>query len=74
MITQNAFMFLSRYEKMRRDMLQYEFVNMAHLGAKAFDAIGGEVVQTTTFCMRNTTISNYIGTYERLVNYQSEAE
>ena len=74
MITQNAFMFLSRYEKMRRDILQYEFVNMAHLGARAFDAIGGEVVQTTTFCMRKTTISNYIGTYERLVNYQSEAE
>ena len=74
MITQNAFMFLSRYEKMRRDILQYEFVNMAHLGARAFDAIGGEVVQTTTFCMRKATIPNYIGTYERLVNYQSEAE
>ena len=74
MITQNAFMFLSRYEKMRRDILQYEFVNMAHLGARAFDAIGGEVVQTTTFCMRKATILNYIGTYERLVNYQSEAE
>ena len=73
MITQNAFMFLSRYEKMRRNLLKYEFVNMAHLGARAFDAIGGEVVQTATFCMRKCNIPNYIGTYERLLDYQSEA-
>ena len=54
MITQNAFMFLSRYEKLRRYLLQYQFVNLAHLGARAFDAIGGEVVQTVTFCIRRT--------------------
>ena len=74
MITQNAFMFLSRYEKMRRNLLRYVFVNMAHLGAKAFDAIGGEVVQTSAFCMRKCAVSNYIGTYERLVDYPSESE
>ena len=73
MITQNAFMFLSRYEKLRNDILKYNFVNMAHLGSRAFDAIGGEVVQTTTFVLRNTMIKRYKCLYSRLVNYQSEA-
>lgn len=74
MITQNAFMFLSRYEKLRRYLLQYQFVNLAHLGARAFDAIGGEVVQTVTFCIRRTPAFQYVGTYERLVDFQSEEE
>ena len=74
MITQNAFMFLSRYEKLRRYLLQYQFVNLAHLGARAFDAIGGEVVQTVTFCIRRAPAFQYVGTYERLVDFQSEEE
>lgn len=74
MITQNAFMFLSRYEKLRKSLLQYQFVNLAHLGARAFDSIGGEVVQTSTFCIRKASGTQYIGSYERLVEYQSETE
>ena len=74
MITQNAFMFLSRYEKLRRHLLQYQFVNLAHLGARAFDAIGGEVVQAVTFCIRKMPALQYVGTYERLVGFQSEEE
>lgn len=41
MITQNAFMFLSRYEKLRKRLINYCFVNMVHLGVRAFDSIGG---------------------------------
>ena len=74
MITQNAFMFLSRYEKLRKRLINYCFVNMVHLGVRAFDSIGGEVVQTTAFCLRKSAISNYKGTYKRLVDYSSEAE
>lgn len=28
---------------------QNDFISMAHLGARAFEEIGGEVVQTTSF-------------------------
>ena len=73
-ITQNAFMFLSRYEKLRKNLIKHCFVNMVHLGARAFDAIGGEVVQTTMFCLRKSSISNYKGIYKRLIEYSSEAE
>lgn len=67
MITQHAWMFLSSFEKLRVKLLQKDTVNMAHLGARAFDEIGGEVVQTTSFVVRNSHIINYKGTYCRLI-------
>ena len=41
MITQHAWMFLSSFEKLREKMMLTETVNMAHLGARAFEEIGG---------------------------------
>ena len=58
MITQHAWMFLSSFEKLRTKLLQKDTVNMAHLGARAFEEIGGEVVQTTAFVMRKSHISD----------------
>lgn len=49
-------------------------VNMAHLGARAFDEIGGEVVQTTAFVNYNSHISDYKGSYARLVDIVGENE
>ena len=67
MITQHAWMFLSSYEKLREKLLACDTVNMAHLGARAFEEIGGEVVQTTSFVLRNNHTKNYKGTYCRLI-------
>lgn len=68
MINMHSWMFLSSYEKLRKDLLlNKEIVNMAHLGAHAFEAIGGEVVQTTSFVIRNTNIGGN-GVYFRLVD------
>lgn len=67
MITQHAWMFLSSFEKLRNKLLMVDTVNMAHLGARAFDEIGGEVVQTTSFVMRKSRIVDYKGTYCRLI-------
>ena len=69
MITQHVFMFLSSFEKLRQDILKNKTIlNMAHQGARGFDQIGGEVVQTTAFTIFNNHIEDYIGTYSRLVN------
>ena len=73
MITQHAWMFLSSYEKLREKMLHINIVSMAHLGARAFDEIGGEVVQTTSFVMKNCDFINYKGAYCRLVEPTNEA-
>ena len=67
MITQHAWMFLSSFEKLRGKILTNDIVDMAHLGARAFEEIGGEVVQTTSFVMRKSYVANYKGVYCRLI-------
>ena len=67
MITQHEWMFLSSFDKLRGKMLPTYIVNMAHLGARAFEEIGGEVVQTTSFVIRKSHIADYKGEYCRLI-------
>lgn len=74
MITMHSWMFLSSYEKLREKLLHTNLMNMVHLGARAFDEIGGEVVQTTSFIFRNSMITNLKGTYCRLVDPKCEAD
>ena len=74
MITQHAWMFLSSFEKLREKLQMKTLVNMAHLGARAFEEIGGEVVQTTSFVIQDNYIMNYIGTYLRLLDGESQNE
>lgn len=74
MITQHAWMFLSSYEKLREKLKMNSIVNMAHLGARAFDEIGGEVVQTTAFVNCGRRVVDFKGTYVRLVDIVGEWE
>lgn len=75
MITMQSWMFLSSYESLRTRILnQHTILSMAHLGARAFDSIGGEVVSTTAFVLGNFHLSSYQGAYLRLVDGNSEAE
>lgn len=53
MINQQSWMFLSSFEDLRKNLLEEDtIVVMAHLGAHAFETIGGEVVQTTSFVLK----------------------
>lgn len=72
LVTQHAWMFLSSYEKLRAKLLQKEIISMAHLGARAFEEIGGEVVQTTAFILANRHIDGYAGRYVRLVDANTQ--
>lgn len=45
---------------------------MAHLGARAFEEIGGEVVQVTAFVRGKEHIKGYNGTYCRLIEPTSQ--
>ena len=74
MITQHAWMFLSSYEKLREKLKMHSIVDMAHLGARAFDEIGGEVVQTTAFVSCGRRVADFKGTYVRLVDIIGEWE
>ena len=68
MVTMQSWMFLSSFEKMRGEIVDNRTIlSMCHLGARAFDAIGGEVVATTatTFLANKNVIQ---GDYVRLVD------
>lgn len=72
MITQQAWMFLSGFVKLRKKLQNVDIINMVHLGSHAFEEIRGEIVQTTSFIMKKTNIDNYFGVYVRLVMENSQ--
>ena len=75
MITQQSFMFLSTFEKLRVDFINtHTIIDMAHLGAHAFEEIGGEVVQATSFINSNKLIENYNTTFHKLTEFNSESK
>ncbi len=76
MITMHSWMFLTSFENLRAKLVYKDTVSMIHLGARAFEEIGGEVVQTTSFVFRYSNLQKYKGSYCRLVepNTQSGKE
>ena len=72
MITMHSWMFLSSFEQLRNKALQNNMVVLNHLGARAFEEISGEVVQTASWVLRNSNVPNFIGRYVRLINYDSQ--
>ena len=75
MITMQSWMFLSSFEKLRATLIDDTTItSMAHLGARAFDSIGGEVVSTTAFIIKNEHGTDRTGSYVRLVDGGSERE
>lgn len=74
MITQQGWMFVTSFEKLREKLLRKDLTSMVHLGSRAFDEISGEVVQTTSFIFANQHIPDYKGVYARLISGNSERE
>lgn len=74
-INQHSWMFLSSFQKVREHIINNRITyNMLHLGARAFEEIGGEVVQSTSFVTRQTYINNYKTKFIRLTNYNTSKE
>lgn len=72
MITQQSFMFISSYEKLRQFLRQRIAIEtMPHVGPRAFEEVTGEKVNTTLLVFRrelNAQARNdSVGTYFRLV-------
>lgn len=75
MITMQTWMFLSSFEKLRFSLFdKSSILSMAHLGTRAFDSIGGEVVSTTAFVIQKNHAPEYQGQFIRLVDGGSESE
>ena len=75
MITQQSWMSLASFEKMRVSMIkECCFVDMVQMGAHAFDEISGEVVTTVAFSMRNCHIKAHLAFYTDAQSGLSESE
>ena len=75
MINMHSWMFLGSFKELRKKILDNaQIINMIHLGARAFEEIGGEVVQTTSFVIKNECNDNSIGVYYRLVNIKNASK
>lgn len=75
MINQHSWMFLSSFEKLREKIINSQTIySMLHLGPRAFEEIGGEVVQSTAFVFKNKVLDNYKGSYVRLVDFNNSEE
>lgn len=73
MVTMQSWMFLGSFEKMRERIIDEKTIlAMAHLGPRAFDAIGGEVVSVTADVLYNGK-APIKGVYVRLVDFSGEA-
>lgn len=74
LITMQSWMFLSTFEKLRTKLLSSVSISsMIHLGTRAFDSIGGEIVSTTAFVLKAKR-SNKIASFIDLTQGKSESE
>ncbi|MET7363884.1 BREX-1 system adenine-specific DNA-methyltransferase PglX [Streptomyces sp. NPDC005562] len=75
MITMQGWAFLSSFTKLREAVLAEAKVHLfAHLGPRAFDSIGGEVVTTAAFVLEEAPTKQSAGTYICLTDGRNEAE
>lgn len=73
MVTMQSWMFLSSYEAMREKLLKDRTIQtMAHLGARAFPEISGEVVQATAFVMQGKHLNGFKPVFFRLVDTEQD--
>jgi type I restriction-modification system DNA methylase subunit len=71
MITQQSFMFISSYEKLREFLRQHIAIEtMPHVGPRAFEEVTGEKVKTTLLVFRHEpnaqARNDSVGRYFRL--------
>ncbi|AIQ20664.1 restriction endonuclease [Paenibacillus sp. FSL H7-0357] len=68
-VNQHSWMFLASYEKLREKIIRKKTIStMVHLGTRAFEEIGGEVVQSTAFVLRREYLPNNKGIFLRLID------
>lgn len=71
-INMHSWMFLSSFQKLREAVINKKMlVSMIHLGARAFEEISGEVVQTTAWVIGNSNVGSYRPIFKRLVEGSS---
>lgn len=67
MITQQSFLFLPSYERLRKELLSTQDIRtLVQLGPGAFEDIGGEKVNTCMFVIKSPSVEAYVSQFIRL--------
>ncbi|SMG48190.1 BREX-1 system adenine-specific DNA-methyltransferase PglX [Paracoccus sp. J56] len=75
MVNMQSWMFLPYFEALRSKLFSHShLLTMAHLGPRAFDSIGGDVVSTTAFCLQNSRKMDHSALFVRLIDGRDERE
>jgi type II restriction/modification system DNA methylase subunit YeeA len=75
LITLQGWMFNSSFEKLRYYLHKSAtIITMAHLGTRAFDSIGGEVVSTVAFCISKSIMTDLSSIFFDLTKGKNETE
>ena len=75
MLTMQSWMFLFRFQRLRRHLMQHDVINLLHLGMNAFEyGEVGTIVQAAAFVMRCTDNIDYQGSYLNLCSMPSSEE
>lgn len=75
LISMDSWMYGEEYTELRRELLnEVSFFSLAHLGARAFPEIPGEVVQTAAFAFVKKPSSEFKGVYFDLTTMRSSEE
>ena len=67
MITMHSWMFLGSYKSLRNNLFSISLLSLIHLGIKAFEEIGNDIVQTCSFVFQNTYCAERKSKFCRLV-------
>ena len=75
MINMHSWMFLTSYKKLRQKLINGQsFVSLCDLGPRAFDGIGGEVVQTCSFILKKSDVKHVQTSFIDLTNIATASE
>lgn len=75
MVTMHSWMFLTSYKGFRTGMPGWGHLSsMMHLGARAFDSIGGEIVQAVAFVIDTEVRPDQRGIFFRLLDGRNESD
>ena len=75
LVTRHGWMFITSFEKLRTRLLrEKQLISLAHLGARGFDSISGEVVQVAAFVFQNRTSPDAAAQFRDLRKGRDEGE
>ncbi|MBQ9664284.1 MAG: BREX-1 system adenine-specific DNA-methyltransferase PglX [Oscillospiraceae bacterium] len=66
MITQDAWMALKSYESLRKRIILRDIITLISLGIGAFEDLNSKIVQSTSFVLRQSSMNEWSGVFDRL--------